>query len=63
MKTLSCGEIVEGCAHRIEGVTEQDVLAQAGRHAAEAHGLTVTPEVVAVVREHIRESQSAATQS
>jgi predicted small metal-binding protein len=59
MKTLSCGEIVEGCPFQIEAATEQDVLAQAGQHAVQAHGLTVTPEVVAVVREHIRDAGPA----
>jgi predicted small metal-binding protein len=63
MKTLSCGEIVEGCAHKIEGASEQDVLAQAGRHAVEAHGLTVTPEVVALVKDHIREGKPPATEA
>ena len=55
MKTLRCGEIMEGCAYEIEGATEQDVLSQAGRHAVDAHGLTVTPEVVKLVTEHIRD--------
>ena len=59
MKSLCCGEIVEGCAFEIEGATEQEVLNQAGQHAVQAHGMTVTPEVVAVVREHIREGKPA----
>jgi predicted small metal-binding protein len=60
MKTLHCGEIVEGCAYEIEGATEQDVLSQAGRHAVDAHGLTVTPEVVALVKNHIRDETPSA---
>ena len=60
MKTLRCGEIMEGCAHQIEGATEQDVLNQAGRHAVDAHGLTVTPEVVALVKDHIRDETPSA---
>ena len=59
MKTLCCAEIVDGCDYRIEGASEQDVLAQAGRHAVEAHGMAVTPEVVAVVKQHIREAVPA----
>jgi predicted small metal-binding protein len=58
MKTLCCGEIVEGCAYEVQGASEQEVLAQAGRHAVEAHGMTVTPEVVAVVRTHIRDAEA-----
>ena len=60
MKTLRCGEIMEGCAYEIEGETEQDVLNQAGRHAVDAHGLTVTPEVVALVKDHIRDQTPSA---
>lgn len=60
MKTLSCGEIVKGCGHKIEAASEQEVLAQAGRHAVEAHGMTVTPEVVAVVKSHIRDVKTPA---
>lgn len=59
MKTLCCGEIVEGCDYRIEGASDEDILAQAGRHAVEAHGMAVTPEVVAVVQQHIREAVPA----
>ena len=59
MKTLSCGEIVKGCGHKIEAASEQEVLAAAGRHAVEAHGMKVTPEVVAVVKSHIRETPAS----
>jgi predicted small metal-binding protein len=59
MKTLACGEIMEGCAATFQGETEEEVLAQAGRHAAEEHGLEVTPEVVELVRSHIRETGEA----
>ena len=56
MKTLACGEIMDGCPARFEGETEDEVLAQAGRHVAEDHGLEVTPEVVELVRSHIRDT-------
>ena len=55
MKTLACGEIMAGCDATFEGETEEEVLAQAGRHAVEDHGLEVTPEVVDLVRSHIRD--------
>lgn len=54
-KTLACGEIMDGCAATFSAETEDDLLAQAGKHAAEAHGLDVTPELVEVVRGHIRD--------
>lgn len=61
MKTLACGELVAGCDETFQGETEDQILAQAGKHAAEAHGMEVTPELVAEVRAHIHEEpQSAA---
>jgi predicted small metal-binding protein len=54
-KTLACGEIMDGCTATFSAETEDDLLAQAGKHAAEAHGLDVTPELVEVVRGHIRD--------
>jgi predicted small metal-binding protein len=56
MKTLACGEIMQGCPATFAGETEDEVLAQAGKHAVEAHGLEVTPEVVTLVRSHIRDT-------
>ena len=55
MKTLACGELVPGCAATIRAETEDEILAQAGRHAVEVHDLAVTPELVAQVRAHIRD--------
>jgi predicted small metal-binding protein len=55
MKTLSCGEIMAGCTQTFRGETEQAILAEAGRHAAEAHGLTVTEQLVEQVRAKIRD--------
>ena len=55
MKTLACGEIMPGCEARFQGETDDEVLAEAGRHVAEDHGLDVTPELVETVRGHIRD--------
>ncbi len=55
MKTLVCGELVAGCDEVIQGETENEILAQAGKHATEAHGMAVTPELVAEVRAHIHD--------
>ena len=54
-KTLACGEIMEGCSATFSADTEDELLAQAGKHAADDHGLDVTPELVEVVRGHIRD--------
>ena len=59
MKTLACGEIMPGCDATFQGQTDDEILAQAGRHAVEAHGLEVTPEVVDLVRSHIRDEVPA----
>ena len=54
MKKLACGDLMEGCAHTFEGTTEEAILALAGQHAAQDHGMAVTPELVEQVRAHIR---------
>ena len=53
MKTIACGEVVPGCQHQFSAETEDDLLAQVGKHAAEEHGLEVTPELVDAVRAKI----------
>ena len=63
MKTLACGEIMPGCSATFQGQTEDDVLAQAGKHAAEDHGMEVTPEVVELVRAHIKDGATVGTAS
>ena len=51
MKQFACANVVDGCDGVVSGATEDDVLAAAARHAAEAHGMTeVPPEVVAAIR-------------
>jgi len=59
MKSLACGEVMPGCDATFQGQTDDEILAQAGRHAVEAHGLEVTPEVVDLVRSHIRDEVPA----
>ena len=60
MKTVACGEIMPGCDATFQGQTDDEILAQAGRHVIEVHGLEVTPEVVDLVRSHIRDDAMAA---
>ena len=55
MKTLACGELMPGCDRTFRAETEDELLAQAGLHAAKDHGLDVTPDLVDQVRAHIRE--------
>jgi len=54
MKQFSCGDVVDGCDAVVTGESEEEILAQVGPHAAEAHGMTEVPDgVVAEVREKI----------
>jgi predicted small metal-binding protein len=53
MKTIACGEVVPGCRHHFSAETEDELLAQVGKHAVEEHGLEVTPELVDAVRAKI----------
>ncbi|MFP5219776.1 MAG: DUF1059 domain-containing protein [Actinomycetes bacterium] len=38
--TLACGDVVAGCPAVVHADTEEDLFAQAGRHAADAHGIS-----------------------
>lgn len=56
-KTISCGDVVAGCAFKAEAATEQELVQQVARHAAEVHGIQeVTPEVLKKVQVAIREA-------
>ncbi|MDF2732913.1 MAG: hypothetical protein K0S92_1546 [Desertimonas sp.] len=49
--SLACGDVMPGCAATFSADTEDELLAQVGPHAAEAHGITeVTPEVLEAVK-------------
>jgi predicted small metal-binding protein len=37
---LRCGDVIPGCDGVVQGATREEVLAQAGAHAADAHGIT-----------------------
>lgn len=58
MKTLACGEIMDGCTATFQGESDDELLAQAGKHVVEDHGLDVTPEMVELVRSHIRDTST-----
>jgi predicted small metal-binding protein len=51
MKLFSCGDVVPGCDAFWERETDDDILAEVARHAAEEHGLSAVPaELVTAVR-------------
>ena len=49
MKELKCRDVGFDCDGVLRGETEDDVMAQAGPHAKEAHGVDVTPETAAQI--------------
>jgi len=54
-KTLACGDVMPGCDAKFEADTEEELMAKAGKHAADAHGITeLTPEVVDAVKGAIK---------
>ncbi|MFN2444767.1 MAG: DUF1059 domain-containing protein [Vicinamibacterales bacterium] len=55
-KILRCGELMPGCDTVIEGSDTEDVVQKAVAHAKADHNMvTMPPEVLAKVREAIRE--------
>lgn len=51
MKKFECNTVVSGCDGVVTGETDDDVLAAAAQHAADAHGMTEVPdEVVFAIR-------------
>jgi predicted small metal-binding protein len=57
MKSFACGTVVPGCDGFVTGETDDDVLAAAADHAAQAHGMTEIPdEVVGAIRAGITET-------
>lgn len=57
MKQFACATVVDGCDGVVSGETEDDVLAAAAAHAAEAHGMTdVPPDVVSAIRAGITDA-------
>lgn len=53
-KVLKCDSLMPGCGFEARG-TEEEILAAAGKHAQEDHGLQVSDELVQKVRGAIKE--------
>lgn len=58
-KLLRCGDLVKGCSFEARG-TEEEILQKAAPHAKEAHGMEVTPELVAAVKTALRDEPAQA---
>ena len=56
VKELKCREIGFDCDAVVHGETVDDVMAQAGPHAKEAHGVNVTPEMAGQIKTLVRDA-------
>ena len=54
-KELRCGDLVPGCDYTARGETEEEVMEKVATHAQQAHGMSVTPELVTKARSAIRD--------
>jgi len=49
--TLACGDVVPGCAAKLEAASEDELMAQVADHARDEHGVTeITPDLAAQVQ-------------
>jgi predicted small metal-binding protein len=55
MKQLRCRDAGFDCDAVVEGQTMEEVLAQAGPHAKEVHGVDVTPEMAESIAGKVRD--------
>jgi predicted small metal-binding protein len=56
-KVLRCADVSgTACQFVARGRTMDDILEQAGRHAVEGHGLTVTPDLVEAVKARVTQA-------
>ena len=55
--SLACGDVVPGCAAKIEASSEDELMAQVAEHARDEHGVTeITPELAAQVKGAVKTS-------
>jgi len=53
MKQLRCRDAGFDCDAVVQAEADDEILEQAGRHAASDHGVEVTPEMAAQLRQKI----------
>ncbi|HSD20418.1 MAG TPA: DUF1059 domain-containing protein [Anaeromyxobacter sp.] len=59
---MHCRDVGMNCDFVARGKDEKEILEQAGRHAQQAHGMTVTPELAEKVKGLIHDESSEAHQ-
>ena len=57
MKTLHCSDVGFDCKAVIKADTEEEILAQAAKHAQTVHGVTVTPEMAEQIKTKIKDEK------
>jgi predicted small metal-binding protein len=57
MKTLHCSDLGFDCKAVVKADTEEEVLAQAAKHAQAVHGVTVTTEMAEQIKTKIQEEE------
>jgi predicted small metal-binding protein len=62
VKDMHCRDVGMNCDFVARGKDEKEILEQAGRHAQQAHGMTVTPELAEKVKGLIHDESSEAHQ-
>ena len=60
MRDFHCSDAGMKCDFVAKGSTDDEVLRQAGQHAQQAHGMTVTPDLERTVRGLIHDESSEA---
>lgn len=54
-KNISCADIMPGCDFKAEAETDQELLSQVAKHAADAHGVKdITPDLLEKVKATIK---------
>jgi predicted small metal-binding protein len=56
VKELKCRDVGFDCDAVVHGESVDDVMAQAGPHAKEAHGVDVTPEMAGKIKSLVRDA-------
>ena len=57
MKTLHCSDVGFDCKAVIKADTEEEILAQAAKHAQVVHRVTVTPEMAEQIKTKIKDEK------
>jgi predicted small metal-binding protein len=57
MKSLRCADLGFDCKAGVKANTDEEILAQAAKHAQEVHGVAVTPEMANQIKTKIKEEK------